>query len=134
MKPLLVIVFALLCKLQVADYLQWIGKDLSKQNNLPHRSLGLTYAAYTLEPHRTDYIINYMSDYILASAQFQLIEGQVKPVVPLMAGRLAQENLEEDQLLKFSHMFAQWKMKQRENVKVTIIKEENGEKMTARIE
>jgi hypothetical protein len=86
----------------------------------------MAYAAIQLEPHRLDYVETFLGDYLMASADYQLIEGQHVPVVPMWAGKLAQENPEEEKLMAWSHMFTQWKMKQRENVKLTIKKEEKG--------
>jgi hypothetical protein len=130
---ILILCLALLFKIQLADYFLFVGRDLYERTNLPHRSLGLVYAAYTLEPHRRDYAIEYFGEYFNYSNEYSLIEGQTKPVIPFMSYKLAQENIDDEQLQAWSGMFRQWVKMKRKNVKLTMTLHENGETITAEI-
>lgn len=133
MKPLLIITFALLLRMQIADYLSMTGKQLNDLGNLPHRVLGLDYVAHILEPNRTDYTIEYLGSWFSSVNTYMMIEGQRKPIVPLFAGQYASEHLEDPQLLQFSHLFRQWKEDQRKNVKLTMVLKHDGETIEAEI-
>lgn len=111
--PLLFVLFVLL-QIQIAQYYNQLGNQLAFFKNLPHRSLGMLYSAWLLQPQRNDYLRHYAIEWYRATAKDErLLEGTTKPVIPLL---LVKERLawpEDKQLYLLSKMLVQDELKQR---------------------
>jgi len=91
MKPILLVLIAFLAYARVADWLEGTGLLLCQLHNLPHRGLGMMYAAHIMRPERADYAREYCRQWFVAVAQDRLAEGSRRPVVPMLAARLARQ-------------------------------------------
>ena len=77
--------------LQSCDWLSEEGQRLNMLGNLPHRGLGMIYAAHFLQPWREDYARSYITEWWLADSEERMMEGQLRPVVPMLTVRMANE-------------------------------------------
>lgn len=129
----LLICLALLIKIQLCDVLVFLGRDLQTRGNLPHRAIGTLFAAHLLAPHRQDISMEYIQTWFFNANDYSLVEGQMVPVVPIFASKLAQENLNDDQICAWSEFLKQETLKRRKNTKLEMVLHQNGEKITAEI-
>lgn len=84
---LLLLCIILLIHVQFGEMLFRAGVTLNIFHNLPHRGLGMEYAAMTMFPHRSDFAETYLADYLQCATgkHKTLMEGQDRPVVLLLA-------------------------------------------------
>lgn len=68
-----------------------LGIALCLLGNLPHRGLGMLYSAHIKYPHRADFAQDYLEQWVLLTLNERFIEGQTKPVVPMMSAQLARQ-------------------------------------------
>lgn len=65
------------------------GMTLCVLQNLPHRGLGMLYWANTLQPQRDDWARDYLTMWLVATAEKRVQEGQTRPVLAMYAAQLA---------------------------------------------
>ncbi len=87
----LFIITLTLGQIQIATILHDRGILLTVFGNQPHRSLGMLYTAHILQPHRSDFAFDYVTQVLSAYEGERLIEGQRVPVVPMECVTLARQ-------------------------------------------
>lgn len=65
------------------------GNLLCKLYNMPHRGLGLLYYCTMKQPERADYFRDYAVQYLKYTDEDMILEGQKRPVVPMLIVREA---------------------------------------------
>lgn len=77
--------------MSIAEKMHFEGVLLARLQNLPHRSLGILHWCTIMQPHRADYIKDYLIYYIMYQDEEMFLEGSRKPVVNMMAVRVARQ-------------------------------------------
>lgn len=101
-------------QMHVSEQLQARGRQLSFLRNQPHRYLGLLWYSYILQQHRTDYLIQYAAHWNIAVRERgSLLEGETKPVVPLLLIQAMKIHPDDEQLALMTKMMAEQEYKER---------------------
>lgn len=91
-RALLILILLCLFQIQLAELLHNLGRQLAILGNLPHRSLGMVYAATILQPNRKDYLRTYIAEWAIANADKRIEEGVRRPVIPFLAIEMSKFN------------------------------------------
>lgn len=59
--------------------------------NLPHRGLGGLFWCMEYQPQREDYAYQYLIEWLLLDKEERMLEGQTRPVVPMLITRKARD-------------------------------------------
>jgi hypothetical protein len=111
---LLFAMFAFL-QMHVSEQLQARGRQLAFLRNLPHRYLGMLYYSWMLQPHRTDYLIQYASEWNIAVRHREsLLEGMTRPVVSLLVSNESMRHPEDENLRLMSKFLVSQELKENE--------------------
>jgi hypothetical protein len=111
------LLFSLFCFMQmhVSEQLQAKGRQLAFLRNLPHRYLGMLYYSWLLQQHRTDYLIQYASEWNVAVRHREsLLEGMTKPTVVLLVVKASSMHPNDENLRLMSKFLVSQELKERE--------------------
>ena len=98
-------------QMHVSEQLQMRGRQLSFLRNLPHRYLGMLYYSWMLQPHRTDLLVHYATEWHIATKEREsLLEGMNKPVIALLVAKESGLHSDEN-LSKLSKMLLNEELK-----------------------
>ena len=73
----------------IINHIYYESRQLALFGNLPHRYLGGLFWCQQMQPQREDYEYTYLVEWMLADKEERLLEGQTRPVVPMLAVRKA---------------------------------------------
>lgn len=119
---LLLVCFFVFFQLQTVDALHSLGKQLCLLHNLPHRGLGILYAAHVMQPQRKDWERDYLLECLIVQDEKRMAEGSRRPVIAEQAIQMWAEHPDK-QTKDLASMAWQQEMDRRKLVESQKVKE-----------